>query len=271
MGLHKSKVIKKIKMDMQSQALKKAPITQLKVSIKKTEKKSDALKSTNSQFRKHQFITEKKVQLDQSKIQSIIDSLNKYYYSNNDGDRKIYLIAELQKIPELIETPIIQIPLKEAIHSKIGFVVHGDILEEFQKKYPQYNVMSQNLYLAGKSFPNLDLILIDYTLYNKIIDKKPSKKIFPFHPSKVPFDYKKHYNIQEYSEYIQHLIGSTFSVMRNQAKQIIPIGKVGQSGTIDNVLKGAIDFIAKLLTQCKGNSIEHLYLKTNKSIELLIY
>lgn len=29
--------------------------------------------------------------------------------------------------------------------------------------------------MAGKSFPNLDLILIDYTLYNKIIEKKASK------------------------------------------------------------------------------------------------
>ncbi|CAD8201310.1 unnamed protein product [Paramecium pentaurelia] len=271
MGLRKSKVIKKIKMDMQQQALKKTSITQKKVTIKKAEKRSDALKSTNSQFRKHQYITEKKVQLDKSKIESVIDSLNKYYHTNNDGDRKIYLVAELQKIPELIEAPIIQIPLKEAIHVKVAFVVHGNILEEFQKKYPQYNVMSQNAYIAGKSFPNLDLILIDYSLYNKIIEKKPSKKIYPFHPSKVPFDYKKHYNIVEYQEYINHLIGSTFSIMKNQIKQIIPIGKVGQNGTIDNVLKGAIDFIAKLLTQSKGNSIEHLYLKTNKSIELLIY
>ncbi|CAD8209178.1 unnamed protein product [Paramecium octaurelia] len=271
MGLRKSKVIKKIKMDMQQQALSKAPTTQQKVTIKKAEKRSDALKSTNSQFRKHQYITEKKVQLDSSKIQSVIESLNKYYHTNNDGDRKIYLIAELQQIPELSEAPIIQIPLKEAIHVKVGFVVHGNILEDFQKKYPQYNVMSQNAFIAGKSFPNLDLILIDYTLYNKIIEKKPSKKIYPFHPSKVPFDYKKHYNIGEYQEYINHLIGSTFSVMKNQVKQIIPIGKVGQSGAIDNVLKGAIDFIAKLLTQSKGNNVEHLYLKTSKSIELLIY
>lgn len=96
------------------------------------------------------------------------------------------------------------------------------------------------------------------------------RKIYPFHPSKVPFDYRKHYNINDHDAYVKHLISSSFTTLKNQQKQSIPIGLINTK-TLPNVMSGAIDFVAKLLSLSKGNAIEHLYLKTNKSIELLIY
>lgn len=40
-----------------------------------------------------------------------------------------------------------------------------------------------------------------------------NRKIFPFHPGKVPFEVKKHYNISDYQEYLNHLRGSSFTLI----------------------------------------------------------
>lgn len=42
------------------------------------------------------------------------------------------------------------------------------------------------------------------------------RKIYPFHPSKVPFDYRKHYNINDHDAYVKHLISSSFTTLKNQ-------------------------------------------------------
>ena len=39
----------------------------------------------------------------------------------------------------------------------------------------------------------------------------------------------------------------------------------------DNIELGLYEFVAKILNYTRGNTIDNIYLKTNNSIELLIY